>query len=205
MADGVTNANGAGAPVKIQNTVVKVAGKDSPLGLFRLDDKGLEPEDVAALCGVSGDIRRACLAKLVGGADQKRFDHAVYVITPLDGGASKIGVSQSPYKRLAELQAGSHVQLRISHLFWMPSKAAFGIEGLSLRVIGRMGSRLHGEWVNMAHDEAAIVVAAILGASSVEYSTSEMLVRNLKAIGEVEVSPMGADEGLCGTPRRAIA
>jgi hypothetical protein len=64
----------------------------------------------------------------------------------------------------------------------MPRRAAFGIEGLTLRALGRLGKRLVGEWVGMPPQDVATVLAAVISSSTVEIASSEMYRRNCRKV-----------------------
>lgn len=111
-------------------------------------------------------------------------DSAVYVIGPKNANVAKIGVAGSPYHRIAELQAGCWEPLHLHALFWIVEGSAMGVEQLSLRVAAKMDKRLRGEWVALAPEGAAYVVASVVHSANVKAADSGMWLRYRDALRE---------------------
>jgi hypothetical protein len=147
--------------------------------IIRFDNQAADVGLVVDWCSSSSANNRAAAERASAG-ESPDWDTAVYIASPINGFASKIGVSRDLPHRLSLLQTGSCHPLEFSHLFWMKNKAAFGIEAIALRVMSRLGKRLAGEWVDANPEEAASAVAAVLLSSSVSFSSSGMFLKNTK-------------------------
>lgn len=81
-------------------------------------------------------------------------DSFVYVIAPENHGPAKIGVADNPKARLASLQTGSPVKLRLIDAIPLPSRrGAHQIESLMHSIYE--GCRLHGEWFDTNPEDCA--------------------------------------------------
>lgn len=94
----------------------------------------------------------------------------VYLIaTALDDGLKgpvKVGVSDNPAARLAQLQSGSPHKLKIAHLFPLPSRgAAFEIERALLDIKDQQ--RMVGEWLDLEPIVAASLIGLYIGSAMV--------------------------------------
>lgn len=172
----------SGAPIVRKTEVYEINGADCLIDAIRFDRDKTTEEEMVRVCSDQLANRQACILAEFAKSQIKNPDHAVYVASVKSGRACKIGVSNAPIKRLESLQNGSHERISITHLFWMPRRAAFGIEGLSLRAIGKMGKRLLGEWVGMTPQQTATVVSTIIGCSTVSTASSEMYRRNCRKV-----------------------
>jgi hypothetical protein len=76
----------------------------------------------------------------------------LYVISNDVSGPSKIGLSNNPERRLAQLSTGSAVPLRIWHVEAVPARDALRLEQAAHRQLSRY--RLSGEWFGVSVDVA---------------------------------------------------
>lgn len=94
----------------------------------------------------------------------------VYLIaTALDDGLTgpvKVGVSDQPTRRLAQLQSGSPHKLKIAHLFPLPNRGtALEIERALLGVKAHL--RMSGEWLDIDPLIAASLIGLYIGTALV--------------------------------------
>lgn len=170
-------------PAHYRSSISQIDGKDVPQQSQRYDIRRASEELVASRTGSQRNNYRATSKVASLSAKFVTGDCAVYVMCPTSSTASKIGVARNPLARLKVLQTGCHEQLHIRHLFWLPEKQAYGLEGLSLRVIGKMGLRLVGEWVDMDPADLACLIATVVCSNeSMQLADSEMFVNNLKGL-----------------------
>lgn len=188
MADIENISEFFGCPHIISNEIVRLGDSGSllmPKGIYRLDRAKAEPEAIVAAFGKEKDNKSAmALLDAAKSGVVKSLDHAVYVVATESGAASKIGYTANPTKRLCSLQGANYEKLRISHLFWLPERSAVGVERFALRLAGKIGKRIGGEWVDLPEDEAAFIVATVLTEANVMCSNSAMFAANHKMILE---------------------
>ena len=92
---------------------------------------------------------------------KKRVATCLYVIGQETGAAPvKIGVACDPAARLAQLQCGSPVMLKLFHVHRVAGDAAH-LEGFVHFSLER--SRRHGEWFDLLPDEAIEKIREIEG------------------------------------------
>jgi hypothetical protein len=103
--------------------------------------------------------------------------HAIYLITPLCGGAVKIGITEDPVQRLGTIQASHYEELAFHRFWWLP-----GIAVASRIEAGFKGEfadcNIRGEWFAMSPERAERLVAAsieCLGIWSLTQSEMEHL------------------------------
>lgn len=183
MADLSSTPHPHSIPARRMAEVFTVQGRDISVDIDRVDTKTVSDERLAAeASSVKWNERAALEAKLCSKV-VKQIDCAVYVIRPTgDPRVCKIGHSRNPLKRVLEVQNGSHQRLQVSHLFWLPKEAAKGLERFSLRVMGKLGKRLVGEWVGLTPDAAAQVVSVVALEANLPIATSRMFCRNTRHI-----------------------
>lgn len=167
-------------PVRFEPVVLDSPDGQMTADFARIDLPKARESDIARNCGEAAAIAKAAQIRAAAGPVTADWDWAVYVVATPGERASKIGVTASPARRLVSVQNGSAERLRFSHLFWMPRKAAYGIERMALRIAARMGKRMMGEWVGMSSDEAGMVVATLLKCSTVSVSSSAMFCENIR-------------------------
>lgn len=139
-------------------------------------------EDIARQCGSDkGRMARAMQDRRALRGMAPDLDCAVYVASVQSRRASKVGFTSDPLNRVASLQTGSHERINLTHLFWLPRKAAKGLEKFTLRIAGRMGIRLVGEWVRMGPDELAVVIATLASEGNLPLANSAMFRQNCKS------------------------
>jgi hypothetical protein len=91
---------------------------------------------------------------------------AVYVIAPEDGEFSKIGISDMPGARLAQLQTGNWVPLHLHAAIWVYNGHAPNLEAACHFTARQRQIEIRGEWVRLSPDlalEMVLETAAILG------------------------------------------
>lgn len=181
MASSNDNGNDGRVPVRKELSIFEIDGRDVPLDVDRLNLKVLNAQEVAHLCSDSKSNRKAAMVCSLAYTEVKGLDAVVYVATTASRKASKVGLSNNPYKRMEQLQVGSHEQLSFTHLFWLPRACAKGLERFTLRVAGRLGARLSGEWVDLQADELATMIATLAVEGNMPLATSEMFTRNMAA------------------------
>jgi hypothetical protein len=165
-------------PRHLATEIVEMDGREIAFEAVRLSKAEACVDSLVAECGNPTWNKRAALlatGKLKGA---KGFDSAVYVVTPASRLVSKVGITTNPIKRMEALQCGSHEQLVMTHTFWLPRKAAIGVEKLTLRVLGRLGARLMSEWCNYSPEEAAAAIAAVATQGAFALATPQMYVAN---------------------------
>jgi hypothetical protein len=84
----------------------------------------------------------------------------LYVISNDVSGPSKIGLSNNPERRLAQLSTGSAVPLRIWHVEAVPAADALRLEQAAHRQLSRY--RLSGEWFGVSVDVAVSEITLAL-------------------------------------------
>lgn len=170
------------SPTIIATEVVSYDGREVSFEALRVDKRKCTAENLALDCARANLNRKASEVSNRLFKAWPDYDAAVYVIAPSSGLASKVGFSSNPIKRLESLQGGSHEQMHITHLFWMPRRAAKGVEGLTLRVLGRLGVRLKGEWCSYSPNEAATAIAAVAVQGDFAVATSWMYLANYERV-----------------------
>lgn len=165
-----------------------------------LDKKKADVEAFAEACTVPGDIRLSLdVAERAGDEKGALCDTAIYLIGPRNAKVTKIGIASNPGARLRGLQVANHEELFIHGLFWIMEGSAQGIEQLSLRVAAKMGKRIRGEWVSLAPEGAAYIVASVIHSANVKAASSAMWIRNRQALRVAKVREVGrvGDELSC--------
>ena len=90
--------------------------------------------------------------------------YSIYVVADIYGEFSKIGVANTPTKRLAQLQTGNPSRLFIHRLFWIHSRrrkvadVAMAIEAAAHASAERSHYRGVGEWFRCSPSDACDVV-----------------------------------------------
>lgn len=175
-----------GCPHRISNEVLRLGEGSTllmPKGIYRLDCKASEPSEF--ISAFSDKIKNGHAAALLDAAKYgavKSLDHVVYVVATESRGASKIGYTADPLRRMANLQNSNYEKLEYSHLFWIPEKVALGVEKFALRLAKKMDKLIHGEWVDMSPDEAAFLVGTVIAESGAACSNSAMFIANHKMV-----------------------
>jgi hypothetical protein len=93
----------------------------------------------------------------------------LYVIAASPIGPVKLGISGDPERRLRQLQTGHAQRLHLHHMEPVAATQARLYEGLLHRAFNH--HRLHGEWFNMATDDAVAYIKFIL----IEHEESDLI------------------------------
>lgn len=122
-----------------------------------LDLAELTKRQVALL--VMNEKENALASSRVSTNPQAYLDFgATYVIGLAGEKRCKIGYSNNPSRRIAQLQTALWDDVVCFGLFWGPAIIAQGIECQALRLAKAHDLRLRGEWVNLPPDEAVGLV-----------------------------------------------
>lgn len=183
MAECPDNLSDPNFPVALRGMVCLLHGKDVTIKSHRYNLGDVTEDTLAQRSMLTKANAQACKRVHDMPRATSVNDAAVYVLEPESGVAAKLGVSTDPISRLNQLQGGSHEQLKIRSLFWMPEKQAFGVEGVVLRVVAKMGRRLKGEWCDLSAPDLACTVACVIKSNeAVQVSDSEMQLRNIERL-----------------------
>lgn len=180
MADASFNSDSAKIPYLIDRCVFEIDGREVVAPVERLNPKVLSETEIAARCGSKRFNEKVLSACGMRYGPMPSSDEAVYVIGNASRTAVKIGVSRNPLGRLLALQGGSHEQLKVTHLFWTTRKEAYGLEKFALRVAGKVGKRLKGEWTDFSPEEAAHLIAVLIVEAGLGVSDSSLYRRAMK-------------------------
>ena len=207
MANSFPNITDIEFPVRYRGTICNIDSKDMPIKMQRYDVRRTSPELIVHRAGNADWNRKAATRQELLPADLSTNDKALYVVAVEGAGVSKIGVAERPLFRLKQLQTGSHARLTMPYLLWLPSKQAFGLESLVLRVMAKLGKKLVGEWCDMRPSEAALVVATTTTSNeAIHVADSQMHNRNMKRL--IQHDPEGSISMAyhCGAnPERLLA
>ena len=108
---------------------------------------------------------------------------AVYVIGPLAGFPSKVGIAVDIKKRLESLQCSNWERLYVHEVFWVASKSsALKVEKLCKRRLKEFNIR--GEWFNVFSDDMV--------------KELEEIVDSLKKNNEIELGALKRKENYAG-------
>jgi hypothetical protein len=178
MADAQYALDSTALPTISVPTVFCFEDREIVVEVERLNLKLIEEDALVKACGDRTENRKASIERIGTKSLSQQLDHALYVIENASKTASKIGVTHNPIKRMEGLQCGSHEQLSYRYLFWLPKRAAFGLEGFALRVCVKLGKRLAGEWINFKSEDAAALIAVLAGESGLPLANSGLFLRN---------------------------
>lgn len=93
---------------------------------------------------------------------------AIYAISDIYGGETKIGKAGDPIARLAQLQTGNHRRLFLHRVFWLAegsvpiAEQTDAIERDSHIRAGGIYTRLEGEWFKCSPSEAHRVIEEVV-------------------------------------------
>lgn len=174
-------------PIRIERGVFTSPDGEIVAEVARFNQQLATVSRIVERCADERTIAKAMAIRDV--ANDRFLDSAIYVAAVGGATVAKVGVSTSPTARLSALQNASPHKMRFTHLFWMPHKASFGIEGIVLRVAAKLGKRLQGEWLDFSADDAATIVASVLTSSTVSFSDSAMFCQNVRNAYRTPKSP----------------
>lgn len=190
MADIDLTPESADFPLRFVPQAIETADGKKIFDLVRFDQSVADADTILAACSNPATNKKAAIIK-ADSAPSGDWDRAVYVIQPRSKNVAKIGVTRNPVYRLTSLQNGNFERLKFTHLFWMPRADAYRVEQLALRVFASLGRGMVGEWVKARPSEAAAVIVELLQRSTIPFSSSAMLVQNIR-----NVFPSGGSSSL---------
>ncbi len=178
-------------PVKLEAYDAKLATVDDMVAAF------MDPEAIRLSGLVGHELSRA------HGAET---DCAVYVIAKPGAPASKIGRAVSPIARLGGIQTAHWDEVKLFATCWAPTKIAYGLESLSLRLAAKVGRKLKGEWVEGSPEDVTYLIAAAAHSVNAPIADGRMWLRNRRRIMLVrsEYSERSAKGKVGPTMRRAL-
>jgi hypothetical protein len=127
-----------------------------------LDPAKATPEQIAGICSSEKTIGLACKLMPYDGMVPGGGGGCVYIVHAKDDpGYCKVGIAENPVNRLVGLQIGNRHTLSIASLFWIVRGNRHWLETLTHRVAKATNKHLHGEWLTVPPQEAALIVGEV--------------------------------------------